>query len=192
MTRLLLALGDWLVARPIDSRVYQLARPSVVYLLPNWLLCLMGVLGALVLLSGCDNGEWYPTSYPVTVELAASLSPEQKLATLEAVDRWNDALGVTLLTAVETRSGPHDGRVYVGNDEPGKGAVASTWEMPAFALVYLGGCSAPAVVTHEIGHVLTLQHDELPGSVMLQYEDASGQILPEHVEQVRALMGMDE
>lgn len=109
---------------------------------------------------------------------------------VEAVRRWNEAVGVEFLVLTHDRMA--DIWVGVGLSCDTGSDVGLTHDLGTFQSVCIRANVPESVVTHELGHALGLGHDPTPGSVMFPYASSErGTITMEAVGLVRRFLGLD-
>jgi hypothetical protein len=143
-----------------------------------------GLLTGCTVINGwCVEGSDRPlvwTTLPVRINVASD-DPTFVAATETAIAVWNDAAGYELLRrAVHDPTGPWF-EAQIERGEPGPTAhiipdeLAGTelwWNDAVLFLTYTTvrratpDAAMTAVITHELGHVLGLDHDDWPGSIM--------------------------
>lgn len=110
---------------------------------------------------------------------------------VEGVRRWNEALGFEVL--VLTTDPQADIRVGIGKScDPGPKNIGLTVNFGTHQSVCLVRYAPEPVLTHELGHALSLPHDLTPNSVMHPTASSEkGTITAQAIAQVRAFVGLD-
>jgi hypothetical protein len=150
------------------------------------------LLALTLSLSACS--PWVPDDFPVAVDLDDQLTIEQKTAAIEACDAWNSAVGEYVLRPVETNDRSiQRGRIAIRAKRPRFGEIATSTANAWHCEIAVRGLGYdPTTMTHELGHCLGLEHDELPHSVMGKYSQPGQELLPEHIDYVRELVEASE
>lgn len=98
---------------------------------------------------------------PLTVGAIGTLQPTDARL-VDAVVRWNNALGVTVFD-LTTDSNTF---IRVGGCDPGPNAVGATTDFGTYKMCCIRSAINGSVFVRELGHVLGVPDDTVPGSVM--------------------------
>jgi len=149
----------------------------------SWLL-LSGALALVTALSGCFPDP--PNDWPVEITVPEGLQQCQYEAIYGGMGYWNNhpAFGVQLFMPVQ-----EGGHSFISTDEPRK--HVADYDYYSGEIRIGTDCEDYIVIAHELGHVLGIDHDNEPVSLMSVRPDAVRELRPWHIRHVRNLMDLE-
>lgn len=146
------------------------------------------VLGLLLLSVGACVEPWVPESYPVTVDLDAALSDEDRGAALDACAVLNEAVGIEVLRPVEGNGRLiQRGRIHIAPGDPAADRLAEANRSHWSCRVRVEQTST-RILVHELLHCFGLGHDPRRESVL--YPAAGPLLMRGHVDAIREQLGL--